>query len=426
MFRDTNVLQKRIGLLFFIIGLPISIINFVTLLFAYDIELINVFFYPNFLYVFSGSLVALLSYFFINNLFKILQLIFITFNAVIAILDTHFSIYGPGLLIIAVILAYKYGFLQNKLKVKLAVILAATLALIEYSARRSMPNSWITGLDAVLYIILFLTIMYFAFEKEIEQFQRRHQSLEKNYTETKIKNSELEQTVARHMDELERKNRALEKALGENKVLLQEVHHRVKNNLATMVGLFDMQLARVSDEKAAEPLKKAKDRIMAMAGVHEQMYLTKSFTELDLGEHISKLTQNLMETYGYLKRIRIDVNIENVYLDLDESIYCGLIISEAVTNSIKHAFPDGREGMISVSADKEEDGSVTVTVSDNGVGFRKPQQEEGKNGKLGLWLIENLGTMQLDGKVELLQEEGTCWRFRFNSCERAKQSAHPV
>jgi two-component sensor histidine kinase len=341
-------------------------------------------------------------------------------------LDVYYNIYGIGLIVIAVILAYKYGFLQKHLKIKLAVILAATLALIEFSARRSMPSSWITGLDAVLYIILFLTIMYFAFEKEIERFRRRHESLEKEYTETQNKNTVLEKVVADHTVELQHKNEALEQALQENKVLLQEVHHRVKNNLATMVGLFDMQLANLSDETAKRALTQAKDRIMAMASVHEQMYLTKSYTALDMAEHVSSLTRSLSETYGDGKHISIDVDIKGVYLDLDESIYCGLMISEAVTNSMKHAFPGGGEGNIRISAEKDDEGTVTVTVCDNGVGFQKPVTIRSNNGNLGLWLIENLATMQLDGSVELLPEEGTCWRIRFNSSTRLKQSVHPA
>jgi len=193
--------------------------------------------------------------------------------------------------------------------------------------------------------------------------------------------------------------RALSYALAAKDVLLREVHHRVKNNLQTISSLLNMQAELLPDAAARQALRDAQRRVHSMALIHEQVYGDKDMEEVDFGGYAKRLTRDLFESFGAAAgRVRLRFALDPVSLAMDQMIPCGLILNELVTNSLKYAFPGERAGEILVSLRCADGQTVSMTVSDNGVGL--PPRVEGKRAEsLGTRIVEIL-TKQLGGSFD--------------------------
>jgi PAS domain S-box-containing protein len=189
----------------------------------------------------------------------------------------------------------------------------------------------------------------------------------------------------------------IKSALAEKIVLLKEVHHRVKNNMQIISSLLDLQTDSITDEQSRSCLRDGQNRIRSMALIHERLYQSKDFSSIDLGEYISDLSYSLFDSYAVeSKRVSLSVDAGNISLDINRALPCALIINELVSNSLKHAFPDGRSGEISVRVGREE-GRTTLEVADTGIGMPEGL-DYGNTETLGLQLV-NLLTKQLKGTV---------------------------
>ncbi len=204
----------------------------------------------------------------------------------------------------------------------------------------------------------------------------------------------------------------VKKSLTEKEILLQEVHHRVKNNLQIMSSLVKLQSHHIKDEKTLEILKESENRIRSMAIVHNKLYNTKDYENIDFGDYVKSLTESFYTTYGMrLNKIAFDINIKNIILNIDTAIPCGLIINELVSNSIKYAYPDQRQGIITISMGFSENGLYSLEVRDNGIGL--PQGFDAKTSKtLGIELVTLL-TNQLNGKLEIQSGNGVSFKIVF-------------
>ena len=204
----------------------------------------------------------------------------------------------------------------------------------------------------------------------------------------------------------------VKKSLREKDVLLQEVHHRVKNNLQIMSSLVKLQSHHIKDEKTLEILRESESRIRSMAIVHTKLYNTKDYEKIDFGDYVRSLTESFYTTYGMrLNRISLDIDIRNIILNIDTAIPCGLIINELVSNSIKYAFSENTEGHINISMISNNDGSYTLIVKDNGRGL--PTGFDVNTSKtLGIELVTLL-TNQLNGKLEIHSNGGAEFKIVF-------------
>jgi len=217
------------------------------------------------------------------------------------------------------------------------------------------------------------------------------------------------------IDITERKNAndKLKDALKEKEMLLKEVYHRVKNNLQVVSSLINLQARNVNNQVAADQLKQSADRIKAMALLHEKLYQSKELSKIDFNVYIRSLVDYLLFGYGAPPgKIHINFHIENVFLDVDTAISCGLIVNELISNAIKHAFPGEREGVIGISFSKEQNEFVLM-ISDNGIGL-PAELDFKKCPSLGLQLVNTL-TNQLMGNLSLDQAEGAAFSLRFAS-----------
>lgn len=205
----------------------------------------------------------------------------------------------------------------------------------------------------------------------------------------------------------------LENTLQEKTVLLNEVHHRVKNNLQVISSLLNLQARHVSDPQVRAILTESQNRVKAMALTHQLLYERKEFSRVDLVGYLKRLVQLLVSTYpSSTQRIllRLEVGDQPVALDLERAVPCGLVVNELVTNAFKHAFPNSRSGEVCVRLNQTGD-SVVLAVADNGVGL-PPGFELGKVQSLGLQLVPLL-IDQLHGDLSIERQDGTCFELRF-------------
>ncbi len=194
----------------------------------------------------------------------------------------------------------------------------------------------------------------------------------------------------------------IEYSLKEKETMLKEIHHRVKNNFQSIIGLITLQREHIQDEIVLNLFSDLQNRLRTMSLIHELMYGSGDFAGVDVKDYIEKLTGFLVETYSFSKRIKLNLDLEAHSLDLDSIIPCGLIINEAITNSLKYAFPNNVNGNIYISF-KKINNEYCLKLSDDGVGLKNDIDFDNIN-SLGLRLI-NLFTRRLMGSLEVVQPE---------------------
>jgi PAS domain S-box-containing protein len=218
--------------------------------------------------------------------------------------------------------------------------------------------------------------------------------------------------VARDVRRQKQVEEELRRTLAQKDALLREVHHRVKNNLQVISSLLRLQAAGSSSPQAARLFQESESRIHSMALIHEQLCRSGDHTRIDFRDYVEGLTRNVLASAGEVERpIRIALDVDPVSLDLDIAISCGLILNELVSNALKYAFPDGRDGVISVTF-RCADGSATLVVADNGIGLPMAPAGQEPAPSLGLRLVTAL-VGQLHGSWLVEGEGGTRFTLTF-------------
>jgi two-component sensor histidine kinase len=215
----------------------------------------------------------------------------------------------------------------------------------------------------------------------------------------------------------------IKRTLQEKEVLLREVHHRVKNNLQVICSMLRLQERNFRDETMLQVLRECRERVMAMAMLHDQLHRAKDFSNINLGEYIRNLAASLFCSYGVNSAdVGLRMDIEDIPVAVDTAIPCGLIVNELVSNSLRHAFPERRKGRISLGLHAQPGGSVELTIGDDGRGF--PECAHPANTRsLGLWLVDLLAD-QIGAAVERSSDAGTQYRLVFQ--ETVVQASSPV
>ncbi|MEZ0371538.1 MAG: histidine kinase dimerization/phosphoacceptor domain -containing protein [Candidatus Sericytochromatia bacterium] len=202
-------------------------------------------------------------------------------------------------------------------------------------------------------------------------------------------------------------------SLKEKEVMLQEIHHRVKNNLQIIVSLMGLQLELLEDPKAIEPIRYTQNRIASIAMIHEMLYDSRDFSRIDYRQYIEMLSEQLIKTmFSQPEKVKIQLEIENLFFGINTAIPLSLILNELVTNSLKHTDPEQESIEISIRIDKTAAPKYSLHFSDNGPGmpaeinFARPTS-------LGLKLIHSL-VRQLQGQIELKVHNGTHLTIHFS------------
>jgi PAS domain S-box-containing protein len=226
--------------------------------------------------------------------------------------------------------------------------------------------------------------------------------------------------IARDITERENLIEQIETSLAEKETLLREIHHRVKNNLQIISSMLNMQIRKIDDPKTIAVLRDGQTRVLSMALVHEHLYKGKDFSRIDLKNYLNALGTNLFQSYGTTnERVRFDLNVPDTYIDINTAIPLGLIINELITNSLKYAFKEEKDGKLTISA-TEDPQALTVIVADDGVGIPDGITLENQT-SLGFQIVNTL-TGQLHGTVSIDRTEGTKFVFTLPKPKPAEQN----
>ncbi len=218
--------------------------------------------------------------------------------------------------------------------------------------------------------------------------------------------------VSRDITERKRMEEALHQTIREKEILLKEIHHRVKNNMQIISSILNLQAKSIKDPAALESLKMCQSRIRSMALIHEKLYRSREISRIDFGEYLRSLASALFKSFeADPDAVALKFETQDVVLDVNTAIPCGLIVNELILNAFKHAFPRGKSGEIRVALAGNGDGGYVLTVSDTGIGF-PGDMDPGKAETLGFQLV-NLLVEQIDGTLEVKRGNGTTFLITF-------------
>jgi two-component system, sensor histidine kinase PdtaS len=216
-----------------------------------------------------------------------------------------------------------------------------------------------------------------------------------------------------HKDlELQELNAAQNKLLNENEWLLKEIHHRVKNNLQIAMSLLNTQSFYLENEKALAAIRQSRNRMYAMSLIHQRLYQSDNLELIHMNRYIPELIDYIEESYAGDRKIRFRMNIDQVKLDVAQAVPIGLIINEAVTNSIKHAFPGKTGGTIDIVLKSLDDDRMLLEIADDGVGL-KADYDIHRTKTMGMELIDTLNR-QIDGTMTVENRDGLFISIIFN------------
>jgi two-component sensor histidine kinase len=220
--------------------------------------------------------------------------------------------------------------------------------------------------------------------------------------------SNLEET----RNQLVRSSQEVGASLREKEILLQEVHHRVKNNLQVISSLISLQLRPIKDVVSREALQACQARVQAISLIHAMLYQSKDYANVPFSEYASRLASNIFNTLGTLPgQVSLELAIGDVALPVDKAIPCGLILNELITNALKHGFPGGRRGTIRVELGKASTSQLRLSVEDDGVGM-PPGINIRETQSLGMHLVCALAE-QLAAELNVSGDRGTSFKVTF-------------
>ncbi len=217
--------------------------------------------------------------------------------------------------------------------------------------------------------------------------------------------------ITRDISKRKQVEKKLLDSLQEKNTLLKEVHHRVKNNLQVISSLLALQSSRTNNEKLHSYFAESRNRIHAIALIHEMLYKSESLSKILFSRYLEELTTTLFSAFNVKDNVRLVLDVKDIRLSLDRAVPCALIINELLTNALKHAFPGNRAGEITVTFSLDKEQKHELIISDNGVGM-PDSVKQGAQGSLGLEIVHVL-VHQIGGSIETRSNGGSTVRIVF-------------
>ncbi len=255
-------------------------------------------------------------------------------------------------------------------------------------------------------------------QKEATQFKLKTKSGKIIWVETEASviyeegKPQAVQEIARDITKRKLSEKQIKENLHEKEILLREIHHRVKNNMQVIISLLRIQSSGIKDKKYKDFLKTSQERIYSMVLIHDKLYQSKNFDRVAFAQYIKSFVTHLFHTYNYNSDlIKLSLDLEEIKFDINRAIPLGLILNELVSNVLKHAFPEGRKGKLSIRLFQEKTGKNILLISDNGVGI--PAEIDIRNSKtFGLQIVHDL-VRQIKGSMQINTENGTEIKITF-------------
>ncbi|RKR09102.1 two-component sensor histidine kinase [Flavobacterium sp. 90] len=229
----------------------------------------------------------------------------------------------------------------------------------------------------------------------------RYRLKQRNHAKLELKEKEINQ-----------KNINLRHLLDEKEWLLKEIHHRVKNNLQTVISLLNSQSAYLDNDMALSAIKNSQHRIHSMSLIHQKLYNSENISTINMPNYIKELVEYLKDSFSLGQRIRFEIKIDPLELDVAQAVPLGLILNEAITNSIKYAFPDDRSGMVYITLETIKENLYLMTIADNGIGIDIDFSNKKVN-SFGMSLIKGLSD-DLEAKFSMENNNGTILKIEFS------------
>jgi two-component sensor histidine kinase len=229
----------------------------------------------------------------------------------------------------------------------------------------------------------------------------RYRLKQRNHAKLELKEKEINQ-----------KNINLRHLLDEKEWLVKEIHHRVKNNLQTVISLLNSQSAYLDNDMALSAIKNSQHRIHSMSLIHQKLYNSENISTINMPNYIKELVEYLRESFSLGQRIRFEIKVDSLELDVAQAVPLGLILNEAITNSIKYAFPEDRTGMIYVTLEGISENKYLLIISDNGIGIDMDLSAK-KINSFGMSLIKGLSD-DLEAKFTMENKNGTILKIEFS------------
>ncbi len=205
-----------------------------------------------------------------------------------------------------------------------------------------------------------------------------------------------------------KRSRLLAAKNAENELLLKEIHHRVKNNLEVVSSLLALQSAQIKDPNTKEAMQESQNRVQSIGIVHQKLYQGKNLGAIEMKDYFLNLSESVLDSFGAEKRIKIELAMEKLNVDVDTAVPLGLIVNELLTNTLKYAFPEGENGNVRIKLEQQPGGILHLEVSDNGIGKQHTIKGTGFGGQLVALL-----TNQLGGRMREEIKNGTATIFDF-------------
>jgi PAS domain S-box-containing protein len=221
-------------------------------------------------------------------------------------------------------------------------------------------------------------------------------------------------------EQLRTRELQLHKSLAEKEVLLREVYHRTKNNMLVIIAMLNLRAMETDIEKVREVFRDTENRIRAMSLVHERLYQSQNLSELDFGVYLREMTTTLVQNMILDNRVKVEMDCPPLTVSIDTAVPLGLAVNEIVTNSLKHAFPDGRSGTVFIGMKAINGGIIELQIGDDGIGL-PAEKDIHTSVSFGMQITVNLVLKQLKGTLAVTREGGTRYILRFSEPQRIRR-----
>ncbi len=251
-------------------------------------------------------------------------------------------------------------------------------------------------------------------ELKISIAERRaaEEALRKAHDQLEVRVEDRTRALSEEIIERKEAQDNVKASLKEKEVLLREIHHRVKNNLQVISSMLSLQAGTETDDRSLKALEESQRRVKVMARIHENLHQSDDLTSVDARDYLNIVVEDTIASGGHdAQRMSSRLDVDDIVIDVDQAIACGQIVSELLSNSLKHTFPNGQSGNIEVSLHRRDGGRMELTVADDGKGL--PENFDLRRVEtLGIRLVHAL-TMQLSGVVDVDGSAGTRVQITF-------------
>ena len=424
-------IQKRTGIILFLLTFTTATLNLVNGVINFGETFVQAFINISVLPTLIIAFLLLTSAFNNSVIFRYLQIVTVFLAGfTTVVLTIPGTLTGTIFLLFGMALAYQYGYFASKFYVKILIAFSiytlATLANILLVHKLNLPN----GIPSILFSLGTFYLFWMVFREEINTYLIHTNQLNKKLDQAASENERLGHITADQAILIGKKNRILEKNLKEKTeieielrrtlktkdVLLQEVHHRVKNNLTVINGLLNLQISDDNSDTTNDFIKTNSNRLYAMAAVHEAVYQSEGYESVNLADYFSDITQNLFEIYSGNGDLNIDIKAEDVEVTIDIAVPLGIILNDCVSNSLIYGFNSQIISKV-ISINIRETEEIEITISDNGIRFPIEVYTAGQDTSFSIWLIKLLVEDQLRGSVVIDYDQGNRWTMRFPHLE---------